>query len=148
MKFWYAWSVPNGASAWYRPSSQSKLAETTGGLSRAVQVVSLSIRNAAPRWTNAVASGATALMAPPQANRVIPAPPGLELPGQRSIQRTAVSIPAPGSGPSRKRDLDANWSNGTLPASAAMADRYVRSSITWTEGQAAASTGASSSASS
>ncbi len=32
---------------------------TTRGLSRAVQVVSLSIRNAAPRWMNAVAAGAT-----------------------------------------------------------------------------------------
>ena len=51
------------------------------------------------RCANAVAAGSTRLIAPPQANSVTPAPPGLELPGQRSSHRTAVSIPAPGSGP-------------------------------------------------
>ena len=113
--------MPNGASAWYVPSSQSRFAATRRGLSRCVHDVSLSIRNAASRCTNAVAAGSTRPMAPPHAKIVTPAPPGLVLPGQRSTRAIAVSIPAAGSGPERNRDLAANLPAGTLRASTAWA---------------------------
>ena len=101
----------------------------TCGLSRFSQVASLSIRNAASRCTNAVAVGDRLLIAPPQANRVAPAPEALELPGQRSTQPMAVSIPAAGSGRSRYRDFEVKLPLGTSRASSAAARTYVRSSI-------------------
>jgi hypothetical protein len=90
------------------------LLEPGRGLSFSVQLVSVSIRNAASRCTNAVAPGRTWLIRPPQANRVIPAPPALLLPGQRCTHRIAVSTPAAGSARRRNRDRDANRPDGTL----------------------------------
>src|SRR3984957_3342 len=84
------------------PSSQSRFAATPRGRSASVQLVSVSIRNAASRCTNAVAPGRTWLICPPHANRVSPPPPALALPGQRCTHRIAVSMPAAGSARARK----------------------------------------------
>src|SRR5947209_7616978 len=98
MKFWYAKLETWGRSALYMPSIQSRPRLETELGSFFVQVVSIAITAKSLRWTKAVASAGTRLIAPPERNIAIPAPSPLELPGQLSIERIRVSMPWPERG--------------------------------------------------